>query len=135
MFYLMLRASHRTRVLIVSGGSVLLLKPWIGTGKWSLPGGGIHRREDSAVGAVREVREEVSLSFDPPQLVLLGKFTHRFYGLVFGYDGYIIKTKSKLAVQPNPHEIVEAQWLKISDIQESDCEPCVFELLGAWKNS
>ncbi|MBI1857139.1 NUDIX hydrolase [Candidatus Saccharibacteria bacterium] len=54
---------------------ILVTKNWMGNGKWSLPGGGLHHGEEPAIGAVREVLEETGIKLKPASLKLLGQET------------------------------------------------------------
>lgn len=61
-------SGDRTRVVVVADGQVLVVKDWLGNGRWKLPGGGLHRGEEPAHGASRELREETGLDIRPDQL-------------------------------------------------------------------
>lgn len=65
------RSMVRTRVFIAVQDEVLVIKNWISSGQWSLPGGGIHPREDPLKGALREVREEIGITLDAHDLIRL----------------------------------------------------------------
>jgi 8-oxo-dGTP pyrophosphatase MutT (NUDIX family) len=56
----------RTRVLLTCSDSVLLVKNFVSTGRWGMPGGGLHRGEDPHEGAVRELFEETGVILAPP---------------------------------------------------------------------
>ena len=82
--FVYLRWSERTRVLVVAGGEqVLLVKGFLSDGRWSLPGGGLHRHEDKLAGALRELREETGLVLKPEQLTPLASTIFRDRGLQF----------------------------------------------------
>jgi 8-oxo-dGTP pyrophosphatase MutT (NUDIX family) len=66
-----LKSSHRTRIILISEGHILLAKDWLGNGKYSLPGGGIKKREDSSLAAARELKEETGIAIRSSQLKLL----------------------------------------------------------------
>jgi len=55
-------------VLIKHDDKILLVRNWFGSGKWSFPGGGVHKNEDSKVGACREVFEEIGLKIAPDDI-------------------------------------------------------------------
>src|SRR4051812_17481145 len=69
--WIYLRGSQRTRVLIVCDEEILLVRGWLSTGQWSLPGGGLHKNEDPVAGAQREVAEEVGISLTASQCIPL----------------------------------------------------------------
>ena len=52
---LYLKRTTRAYVLMFHGRKVLVIKNWLGRGKWALPGGGIHKYEDDRAGSVRRV--------------------------------------------------------------------------------
>lgn len=71
----------RAYVLIENKHQILMVRNWLGSGKWSFPGGGVHRGEDSKVGACREVFEEVGILLKPSDLKqLTAGFTKYFFG-------------------------------------------------------
>src|SRR5688572_27485111 len=94
--YIYLRPSRRTRVLVHSEGKVLVVKPWLGSGKWILPGGGLHRHEDSSVGAARELREETGIILPPSRLASAGTVDYRQHGLRFRYEQFIAELPALL---------------------------------------
>jgi len=104
------RGYGRTRVIIAHEGKVLVMKQWISAGKWSFPGGGLHRGEDAADGAAREVKEETSLQLDARQLRQVGTGTFRSYGL--SYDFYVFTTGVGSAnVRAQRIEVSELTWV------------------------
>jgi 8-oxo-dGTP pyrophosphatase MutT (NUDIX family) len=67
----------RVRVLILSDTSeVLLVRSWLGSQRWNLPGGGIKSTETPEEAAVREVYEETGLRIAVDDLQELGTFPH-----------------------------------------------------------
>lgn len=60
-------------MLIKHEGKILLVQNWLGSGKWSFPGGGVHECEDSKAGACREVFEEIGLTIAPNDIKFLVK--------------------------------------------------------------
>ncbi len=132
--WLILRLSNRTRVLIVCGSEFLAVRSWLGSGDWGLPGGGLHRGEDPAVGAIREVDEEVGLSIDGKQLSTI--YSGRIYskGLSYGavIFGAVLGSKPKLNLQRL--EIRDAKWVSIDDIQSAlNLSPDVLNAIKQWQ--
>lgn len=71
----------RAYVQIEYKNNILLVRNWLGSGKWSYPGGGVHRHENSKDGACREVLEEIGLVLNPKDIQLLASgFTKYFLG-------------------------------------------------------
>jgi 8-oxo-dGTP pyrophosphatase MutT (NUDIX family) len=109
------RFGDRTRVVVVLDGKILAMQQWIGTGRWSLPGGGLHRNEDPLVGALRELHEETGLRMAPPQLEYLGIHQYRQNGQHFRFHVYACE----LTIPPELHrqwyEVAVLAWLNLSD--------------------
>jgi ADP-ribose pyrophosphatase YjhB (NUDIX family) len=119
--WLYLHHGQRTRVLVVVGDEVLVVKPWLGAGKWILPGGGVHWREDPVQGALRELREETGVRLAAPQLTLLHRATFRQYGLRFPYTCYMVKLAEKPQVHRQLLELTDYTWLPITQATPVTC--------------
>lgn len=111
---------------------MVVVENWLGTGRWSLPGGGVKRDESPVQAARREVYEEVGLMIDPARLRSLGEYTQRDHGLQFRYELFIVALPQRTALTPRPVEIRRAAWLKPSDIEEEMIGPSVREALRHW---
>jgi ADP-ribose pyrophosphatase YjhB (NUDIX family) len=135
LLYFYLRFRQRSRVLVVSQGNVLLVKGWLGTGKWILPGGGIHRGEMPNQAVVRELREETNIVLKLDQLRSLGRAVFQKYGLKYNYHRFAVELPTIIEPRVNRLEITEAAWLPITDINASNAEQDVINLLEAWKAS
>jgi len=108
------RRSERTRVLLVAGSKVLIMKGWINDGSWNLPGGGLHKNEGPLDGAVREVGEETGLILDPTGLHYMGTAEFRRAGLRFTYHMYCGTADDSIALKLQRHEIAELHWVEIA---------------------
>jgi 8-oxo-dGTP pyrophosphatase MutT (NUDIX family) len=132
--FISLYFSKRTRVLILCGEEVLVVKSWLGSGGWHAPGGGVHKKENPADGARREVQEEVGITIKPDQLVPLfhKKVTTRRR---FRYDCYafalLLPAKPKLTLQAN--EIIDSSWLPLEAIRQRAAGKVTSEMLAAWE--
>lgn len=73
IWFILSLPQKRTRVLLISDGHLLLSRDWLGPGKWSLPGGGLHRSENELIGALREMEEETGLVLRAENLTRLGE--------------------------------------------------------------
>lgn len=63
----------RTRVIVMlNDREILMVKNWLGSQRWTLPGGGMKRGESPAHAAARELLEETGLVVSHDQLTFLG---------------------------------------------------------------
>ena len=62
-----------------------------GIGEWCLPGGFIEMGETPTQAAVRELREEIGIEIEPPQLLSVGSHLNGYYGdvLIIGFNADI----------------------------------------------
>ena len=120
-----LHGTERSRIVLRDErGCVLVVKGWLSTQKWSLPGGGLHKGEDPRLAAIREIKEEVGIAISPEQLVPLLRQTIRSKG--FNVDTYIFTATIKRAtIKIQRFEIIGADWLPASQLNEQMAEPDV----------
>lgn len=133
LLYFYLRLHKRTRVLIVAENKALLVKGWLGSGKWTLPGGGRHIGESATDGAIRELCEETGIQPAPDKLQDVGEAKFARYGLRFTYQQFIIELPK--VVQPHIRrlEITSAVWMPIDEINDQNADRDVMQLLKLWK--
>jgi 8-oxo-dGTP pyrophosphatase MutT (NUDIX family) len=107
----------RTRVIIRCGHEVLLVRSWLSPSDWYLPGGGLHKHEDPTDGAIRELEEEIGITFQ--RQVVMHLFETRFRQGFVNYRAHVLlvelDTKPKLSLQK--HEISQARWVPLNDAQ------------------
>lgn len=117
-----LRVAHRARkrwyrlskrpsagisvIALGEGGEVLLVRHAYGSGRWSLPGGGLGRREDPYACARREMREELGCELAEVEL------TARIDGTLYGAPHRSFLFTARFAGEPRAdgREIVEIGW-------------------------
>jgi 8-oxo-dGTP pyrophosphatase MutT (NUDIX family) len=129
VFWIYFRVGHgRTRVVLIHEDKVLVMKQWIGPGKWGLPGGGLHKGESMAGGAARELLEETSLQLDPRQLQHVGRATYRKYGHTFDYQVFVAKVGSS-SVRAQRIEVSELEWLRPGELRSHNSSPDTLEAL------
>ncbi len=110
-------AKKRSRIIVVCGNEVLLLKDWLGPGKWTLPGGGIKLGEDSRLGAIRELKEETGLIVTNSAMKFYRQFTSvKHTGMNFDCEVYYTKFAAKPQLKLHPLEIAEARWVTFSKL-------------------
>jgi len=124
---LYVRGSERSRVLILSGDKVLLVKPWLGDGRWGLPGGGLHKGEEPLVGLSRELGEEVGLHDVQP--VLLGVEQINDRGFRFTAHFFIAQLTVPQELRLQFLEIAAAQWVPRDSLGGLQCVPEVHRVL------
>lgn len=130
--WLYLRSSQRTRVLVVSGQQVLLVKTWLGDGKWSLPGGGLHQHEDSQQGARRELLEETTLAVPVANFQFIDHRQANNHGLVFAFDLFVVEVSALLPVARQPREIVAIGWYDHRQLSDEEVAPDARDALRTW---
>lgn len=108
---------QRSRVLVIQDDKVLLVKGWLSTGKWMLPGGGRHPDEAIETSAIRELAEEVNIDAAESALRPIGEHIHRQYGLRYKATYFVLELEDKPAIKKSWPEISEAKWHKLSDIR------------------
>lgn len=110
--YFIIRLSpQRTRILVLSEGKLLLTKDWIGTGSWSIPGGGLHVNENPVNGALRELKEETGLNLKSSDLQKLGNLTTKNNGINTKLIVYKTEFLTKPKVIINGNEIIDFTWV------------------------
>ncbi|HSQ96721.1 MAG TPA: NUDIX domain-containing protein [Croceibacterium sp.] len=118
----LLRVAHRVRrrwrrwtkpqiagvavIAIDEAGRVFLVRHGYGSGRWSLPGGGLGRREDPQECAHREMREELGCALE--HLELAAELDEVLYGAP--HRAYVFTARFVGDPRPDGREIVEAGW-------------------------
>lgn len=134
--WLVIHASPpRTRVIIIQNNAVLLVKDWLGTGSWKLPGGGLKRREPALHGAVREVTEETGIILEAEQLVYLGDFRSQSNGFSAHIVGYSATLESRPQVRVQAHEIAEYTWQPIDQLRSVPLSKTTIMMLKHFKKT
>lgn len=118
----------RTRVVLVHGGKILVVKQWIGNGLWGLPGGGLHKGEDVVEGAVREVAEETGVALKPDRLWPLGSAVQRQRGLEYEYHMFAA-TVSSSKVRAQWYEVSDLAWMRPEELNPTNASPDVLHTL------
>lgn len=130
LIYLRLRS--RTRILVTAGDMVLVVKPWLGDGRWILPGGGMVGGETALVCAQRELEEETGLKLAASQLKSAGRFVYRSRGIRFLCLCFVVSLGQALPLKRSRLELVDVQWISHHDLHKGNAAPDVLRLLAAW---
>jgi 8-oxo-dGTP pyrophosphatase MutT (NUDIX family) len=128
-FYVYLRRSERTRIVVVWQGQVLAIKNWLSDARWSLPGGGLHAGEDSSVGAARELFEETGIRVSPAMLEKLGSGTYRLHGLSYPFQSFVVRLETEPTVRRQWFEVSKTSWMKPEELLPKETSPDVLESL------
>ncbi|TNE29132.1 MAG: NUDIX domain-containing protein, partial [Alphaproteobacteria bacterium] len=99
-------------------GAVLMLRHSYGGGSWSLPGGGIGRRESAEDAARREVREELALEIGT--LVAIGEINEVISGCQ--HTAYVFTGMALYHPRPDGREVVEARFFPGHSLPEPQNE-------------
>jgi 8-oxo-dGTP pyrophosphatase MutT (NUDIX family) len=128
-----LNRNERARVIIFHENETLLVRSWVGSSEWDLPGGGLHKSEDPRSGAARELYEELKLNAIPDSLELVDE-TKVKSGLI-NYTAHFLK----LNLEERPHlrlqrlEVTEAAWFNKQEISNIKINPTIKKQLAkAW---
>lgn len=106
-----LHMGKRTRALIICGDEFLALKAWYGSDVFILPGGGLHRGENSLQGLIREVHEETGIELYEKDVRFLFSKTD---GPV-SYDAFEVRLGQKPVIRPQRGEIRDYAWLPLGN--------------------
>lgn len=126
--WLMVRWSMRTRVVISSGDAIVVVRPWMSNGRWSLPGGGVHAGEDPLLAVIRETKEETSLTLSRPKLQHTRTYTPSESPLTCGYHLFAVSLPSKAVLRPG-REIIEAAWVSRTELTPANADGDVLRAL------
>lgn len=111
--YFYLQKDERTRVVVKVDDEILVLKGWYGSNKWMLPGGGMHKGEERAEAAVRELKEETGIVVQPTDLVYVSSGdVSDSYGLKYKYHLFTLLLPAKPQVDISNTEIFSSSWQK-----------------------
>lgn len=133
LVWVVIRHTTRTRILLNSGDKILVTRGWLSTGKWSLPGGGMHRGEKPAQAVLRELREETNIELKEAQLKYQG-ISKQTKGLPFRYHLFSATAPKELDLKKQRIEIVDVQWLDRQELLNKSVEQHVREAVQAMES-
>ncbi len=117
---LILHNSNRVRVYVVAEGKLLLQKTSYSSQHWSLPGGGISKKESAVMAAKRELAEETGLEIDQTHFEEIGHARVPLNGRswpVMNINYFVVKLpRLPQTNSPRPLEIINLGWFNLSNL-------------------
>lgn len=142
LFYLLLpiltiylRIGERSRVLVLNGQKVLVVKGWLNNGQWSLPGGGIRHMEQADLAAVRELREETGIDVTPSELIKLGHSRQDQRLITFNYHRFMCRVNKEILLKKLQPEIADVAWIDIASLDKKNAQEHVLSTIAAWRKT
>lgn len=128
---------YRTRLLLMNGDRILVVKNRIHDGRWSLPGGGIHRGEAPFTAVMRELKEEVVLDTAQPRRVRrIGEAVYSANGHRFPFHCFVGEIAGECPTELKcGYELAEARWVPCSQLNSTTAGPDVMLSLQAWRHA
>lgn len=131
LWWALMHDSERTRVLLVSGASVLVTRGTLSAGEWSLPGGGLRRGESAVDGACREVSEELGISIAAKQLRELA--AERTYNSGIAYNAHYMVAELAAPLEPATRlEVAEVRWVTTDEVRGLTVDDATLRALELW---
>lgn len=122
-----LRFSKRTRIAAVNADALLVVKPWLGNRKWSLPGGGVHKGETPEAAVMREAKEETGIILTAVEHT--AKHIYHSVGLRFSYELFYVSSPTRVTIKNQQLEIIEAGWVEISELNNHNANQDVLTVV------
>ncbi len=116
-----MHGTQRSRVVILFGDTILLQRGTLSTGEWGLPGGGLHKGEDAAIGACREVYEELGIILSADELRPLCVEPTENNGIRYQAHYFLVTLSSEPKMLPSL-EVAENIWMPLQDIMTSNTD-------------
>lgn len=120
--------SVRTRLLLVSGTKVLVLRDWISNGKWGLTGGGLKKNEDPLQGLIREIKEEIDITLKESEIISLGDKPYD-HGVFHFHIHYFYATVAEPKEVNTHHEVKEARWIETDELNADNASEDVLQAI------
>jgi ADP-ribose pyrophosphatase YjhB (NUDIX family) len=123
-----LNHSQRCRILVIRQNKILLVKGWLGSQRWSLPGGGIKKKESALQAGSRELAEETGLVIPASRFKIIGTSPYPDFhrGLKFSVNYLLVSLESEDSPAKKRHylEIIDAKWFDLDKLPK-DISPVV----------
>jgi 8-oxo-dGTP pyrophosphatase MutT (NUDIX family) len=125
--------SERTRVVITHGRKVVVVKGWLGSGRWHLPGGGLHKGEAPLAGLLRETAEETGLHLDGAKVQFLFSEQYRHQGMRYFCHYFAAELPEEALLRAQPYEISDLAWVEPTTLNAKNSNPDVLVALAHLK--
>ena len=99
-------------IAIDDAGRVFLVRHGYGSGRWSLPGGGLGRGEDPQACARREMREELGCALE--QVTLAAQFDEVLHGAP--HRAYVVTARFVGEPRPDGREVIDSGWFALDSL-------------------
>lgn len=133
LVWVVIRRTTRTRILLRTDNKVLVTKGWLSTGKWSLPGGGMHRGEKPVDAVLRELREETNIVLQNSEVRYIG-LKKQDKGLPFRYHIFAAQVPEELVLKKQRFEIIDVQWIDAQKLLNQPIEQHVREAVQSMES-
>ena len=97
------------------GDRLLLVRHAYGPDGWSLPGGGIGKRESPLDAAIREIDEELRLALD--EVALAATFEHVISNSP--HTTYLVRAQTDATPAPDKREITDARFFPMNGLPDN----------------
>jgi len=127
IFKVILGKSKRSRGVVVCEDKILVVKSWLGNGKWNLPWGGIKSGENAKLAFIRELSEETGIIVNQSMVGKIGDFEYDNDGLVFRYSLFRVICDKPTKILRQKNEIYQANWINIRNLsaKNSNSDVCI----------
>jgi len=129
-----LAGSQRSRIVVFSENYILVLKAWLGDGKWTLPGGGINPSEPIIDGVLRELREETGLQLEKNNLKELSSENFKLRAIRVKLHFFSAEVATRLLVHKQPGEITAIEWVHQAELNASNTDKDALRGIAIWKS-
>jgi 8-oxo-dGTP pyrophosphatase MutT (NUDIX family) len=135
VFYVYFAHSERTRILMIHNDQILVMKNWLGDGKWSLPGGGLHKGEPATEGALRELYEETGIQLQSTALQELGTERYESRGIHFRFYAYVARLNDDVQLRRQRIEVAKMCWMNPKALTAKNAGPDVLACLAMYTSA
>ena len=103
------------KCIVQHDGRWLMIRNSYGAGHWTLPGGAIHRGEQPAHAAIREVKEEVGVELADVEAIGTYENNREYkHDTVFCFVGNVTMPDHRIDMK----EVIEAEWFDPSALPD-----------------